>query len=55
MATNDDPVWIPGDSNRGMPDIGAIVQAHEVACGREAVLVGKPNTYAMDVLLQDHP
>jgi ribonucleotide monophosphatase NagD (HAD superfamily) len=50
VATNDDIVWKPGNSNRGMPDIGAIVQAHEVASGREATLVGKPNPYAWKVI-----
>jgi ribonucleotide monophosphatase NagD (HAD superfamily) len=42
VATNDDPVWLSGASGRLMPDIGALLASHEIACGRKAFRIGKP-------------
>jgi phosphoglycolate phosphatase len=52
VATNDDPVWLSG--TRFMPDIGALVASHEIACGRKAFKIGKPDTYAFNVMLEEH-
>ena len=56
VVTNDDPAWRSGESGRLMPDIGALLAGHEVACGRTAFRVGKPATYAFDnVMLKENP
>ena len=37
-----------------MPDVGATLAAVETASGRRATRVGKPDKYALGVILKDH-
>ena len=53
VATNDDPSFITGASGRQMPDVGATLAALETAAGRKAQRVGKPDKYALGVILRD--
>lgn len=54
VATNEDPVFVAGGNGRLQPDVGATLAALETACYRKAVSVGKPNKYALEVMLEDH-
>ena len=54
VATNEDHTFICGESMRQMPDVGATLRAIEASCGRQAFTVGKPQPYALNIILQDH-
>ncbi len=54
VATNDDPVFVSGGSGRLQPDVGATLLAAEVASGRKAVRVGKPEKFCMKMILNDY-
>jgi 4-nitrophenyl phosphatase len=52
IASNRD-ITFPTE-NGTKPGAGAIVAAIETASGKKAVALGKPNNYALDVILKDH-
>ena len=54
MVTNDDPVFIAGPNGRLYPDVGATLAALETASGRMAMRVGKPDSFAFKIMLEDH-
>ena len=55
VTTNFDPVFIAGNKNkRKMPDVGATLGVIETASGKSAKRVGKPNPFALKVILEDH-
>lgn len=37
-----------------MPDVGATLRAIEASCGRKAFSIGKPQPFALKIILQDH-
>ena len=53
VVSNDDPVFLSGPSGRLQPDVGATLKAIEVASGRQAVRVGKPEPHCLEVILSD--
>lgn len=52
IATNDDSVFSTG--TRLMPDVGALLVAQEVASGRQADKVGKPDPFGFQVMQEEH-
>ena len=54
VVTNDDPVFVAGGNGRLMPDVGSTLAALEMASGRKAQRVGKPETFGLQVMLEDH-
>jgi len=54
VATNEDITYCTGDSRRKMPDVGATLIAIEVATGRKATKVGKPEPFGLQIMLEDH-
>ena len=54
VATNEDHVFRTGKSGRQMPDVGATLRTLEAATGRKAESVGKPEPFALKIMLEDH-
>lgn len=52
IATNDDPTY-PVEKGF-LPGSGAIVAAVERSTGAEALIIGKPNPYMIDMVLKEH-
>jgi phosphoglycolate/pyridoxal phosphate phosphatase family enzyme len=48
VATNRDPTF-PVEGGKVVPGAGSIVAAISTACGREPLVVGKPNPYAVEL------
>ncbi|XP_069705900.1 chronophin [Phaenicophaeus curvirostris] len=51
VATDPDP-WHPLSDGRRTPGTGSLTAAVETASGRRAVVVGKPNTYMFDCIME---
>ena len=43
-----------GNGDRCPPAGGVIVKAIEVACGKEAIVIGKPSILAFDIIKEEH-
>ena len=54
VATNDDPVFVSGGSGRLQPDVGATLLPLEVASGRKAVCIGKPEKFCFEMIMKDY-
>ncbi|MHC1623982.1 MAG: HAD-IIA family hydrolase [Candidatus Methanospirareceae archaeon] len=50
IATNNDPFLIT--NNRVVPGAGSLVTAIETACGKKAIVTGKPSTFIADLIVK---
>ncbi|XP_051924539.1 pyridoxal phosphate phosphatase [Hippocampus zosterae] len=54
LATDNDP-WHPLSSGRILPGSGSLMAALEVASGRKATVIGKPNRYMFECISSQFP
>ncbi len=52
IASNDDPAFPVEDGF--LPGAGAMVEALRKATGKNPVIMGKPNSYLIDIILEEH-
>lgn len=54
VVSNEDPVFCSGKSGRMQPDVGATLEAIEVASSRKATRIGKPELFCFQTILEDY-